>query len=100
MKKSWLAMALLVGLATGVGSASAENLSVGEFSRADGSLLLAYADGIQSVVDEDRSTVIDKKKKKKKSKKSKKSRRSSVGASDFGAGAGGNAGQWDLGETR
>ncbi|MBF0340318.1 MAG: hypothetical protein HQL95_05070 [Magnetococcales bacterium] len=94
MKKSLLAVALLLGLAS-AGSASAAELSTVDVAMSK-PLILASADTslVQSVLDEDQSTVLDKAKKKKKKKKAKKSKKKNVGANDFGAGAGSTS-QWD-----
>ncbi|MBF0270951.1 MAG: hypothetical protein HQL98_02590 [Magnetococcales bacterium] len=99
MKKNLLMVALLLGLTGGV--ASAADLSSTDLSGLSKPLILASADSIQSavVVDEDQSTVLDKKKKKKK-KKAKKAKQQKAGANDFGAGAGSSAGQWDTGPAQ
>ncbi|MBF0627240.1 MAG: hypothetical protein HQL91_03375 [Magnetococcales bacterium] len=98
MKKNLLMIAMLLGMAAGAGTASATALSSEDLALPSKPLIMASADSVQ-IVDEDQATTIDKKKKKK--KKAKKSKRQkTAGANDFGAGAGGNAGQWDTGGAR
>lgn len=97
MKKNLLAIAMVLGVMAGAGTASAA-LPTSDELMLSKPMVLASAEMLQSssVVDEDQATVLDKKKKKKKS--TKKSKRSKAGANDFGAGAGG--GQWDSGGAR
>ncbi|GAB0058140.1 hypothetical protein SIID45300_02484 [Candidatus Magnetaquicoccaceae bacterium FCR-1] len=89
MKKSLMALAMMLGVAGGVGTASAADLSTMELKPM---IVASLANtSVQGLVDEDQSTVLDKKKKK--AKKAKKAKKKKGGATDYGAGAG--AGQWD-----
>ncbi|MBF0190869.1 MAG: hypothetical protein HQL99_06920 [Magnetococcales bacterium] len=94
MKKSLLMVAVLLGLGGGVATVSAADLSARDLSGLSRPLMLASVETDQAVVDEDQSTVLDKKKKKKK-KKIKKNKPQRTGAHDAGAGAGSAPGQWD-----